>query len=121
MLDQCLDRGAISIEGDQLTLEKISSLPWTLHPAVLVTELDGEAQATQEAKDLVGQVRTSEELDALGAEHFGTAVVVGELAYTVRPGFVMHCSELAIPGAPSVVDVLQEWDKLFESLPPVSA
>lgn len=117
MLDQCLDSGAISIEGDQLTLQEVPRLPWTLHPAVLVTELDADEQAPPEAKALVGQVRTSEELDALGAEHFGTAVVVGELAYTVRPGFVVFCPDLAQEGAPPIPDVLQAWDDLFQKLP----
>lgn len=121
MLDQCLDSGAISIDGDQLTLERCATVPWTLHPAVLVTELDGEDEATPQAKELVGQVRTSEELDALGAEHFGTAVVVGDLAYTVRPGFVVDSPALAQPGAPAVPDVLQAWSELFERLDLASA
>lgn len=109
--DECLDSGAIQTDGVQLTLEALPELNWTLRPAVLVTELDEDGpEPPPSAKELVGRVCTSEDLDKLNAEHFGTAVVIGDLAYTVRPGFVIFAEEIRQAGGLGVQDVLQLWD-----------
>lgn len=84
-LDQWLDAGAAAVAGDRLTLRGQDGVVWRIEPSVYVVSYDSTAPGGDE---LVGRVKTSGELDRLGAEHFGTAVVIGDFAFTVKPGYL---------------------------------
>ena len=62
---------------------------------------------------LVGCVKSSQELAQMGAEHYDTSVVLGEQAYTVQPGFI------AVPvGADGTETLLDAgaWQQLVGTL-----
>lgn len=56
-------------------------------PAVYFERVDGNEADTH---DVVGSVKTTQELAQIGAEHYETSVVLGDAAYTVRPGFLCN-------------------------------
>ncbi|MBX5481784.1 MAG: hypothetical protein IRZ16_08070 [Myxococcaceae bacterium] len=58
--------------------------PFPVHPAVHFTRL----VSGQDEKKLLSRVKTQEQLEALGADHFADSVVLGETAYEVVPGYV---------------------------------
>ena len=67
----------------------------------------------QDPYQVVGCVKSSLELAQMGAEHFDTSVVLGELAYTVEPGF------LAVPVGPDGTETLMDgaaWGRLRTTL-----
>lgn len=65
-------------------------------PAVYFERVDGN---DADPHDIIGSVKSTQELAQLGAEHYETSVVLGDAAYTVRPGFM--CS-LARPDGVAV-------------------
>ena len=86
-----------------------------INPAVYFERVDG---SEPDAYQLVGTVKSAQELAQMGAEHYADSVVVGDYAYTVKPGF------LAVPvGADGTETVLDStaWGRLlggFEALAP---
>lgn len=71
-----------------------------INPAVFFDRVDG---SEADAFDVVGKVKTSQELAAMDAEHYDTSVVLGDAAYTVVPGVVATAvdargSELPLDG-----------------------
>lgn len=89
VIDRWLDDGRAQLEGDLLRLPALEAgAPgWTLflNPAVLFEGLQGPAS---DAGQLVGTVRTVQDLGAMGGEHAENTAVIGPATYTVRPGFV---------------------------------
>jgi hypothetical protein len=56
-----------------------------INPAVFFERIDGsEADVHQ----VVGKVKTAQELAQMGADHYESSVVMGDYAYTVVPGFL---------------------------------
>jgi hypothetical protein len=92
LVDHAMGAGRIQLEGDLLRLDA-GGTPAQLfiNPAVYFERVDG---GEHDPHGIVGTVKTSQELAQVGAEHYDTSVVMGELAYTVVPGF------LAVPVAP---------------------
>jgi hypothetical protein len=89
-LDRLLATGIASLEHDRLTMANEPTLEWKMEPAVYFSSLDNGVAGGEE---LVGRVKTSSELDGLGADHFGTAVLIGEYSFTVKPGYVGRCAQ----------------------------
>lgn len=77
-----------------------TGIDFFINPAVYFDRVDG---SEADACDVVGKVKTSQELAAMDAEHYDTSVVLGDAAYTVVPGVVATAvdargSELPIDG-----------------------
>jgi hypothetical protein len=96
LVDAWLAAGQVGLDGDFLHFPLAGSpgsqpFPLYIQPAVYFDRVDG---SDTDAYDVVGVVKTAGELAQLGAEHYDTSVVLGDYAYSVRPGF------LAIPVGP---------------------
>lgn len=86
LVDDWLSQGRIALNGDVLEIDA-GGTPASLHihPAVYFEHVDG---AEADPHQVVGCVKTSDELAQMGAEHYDTSVVMGDHAYTVKPGFI---------------------------------
>lgn len=107
LLDRWLASGRVRLDGDLLRLPaEAGGISLYLSPAVAFERLEG---AQSDPHQLVGSVRGAQELAQMGAELYDTSVVLGECAYSVRPGF------LAIPVGEGGVEALFEpgrWSHL---------
>jgi hypothetical protein len=112
-VDRWLAAGGLSVESDLMRLRAMPQVPFYIGPAVYFERIDG---AEADPYDIVGAVKTSQELSQIGADHYDTSVVLGEFAYTVRPGF------LAIPLSPDGTEAVLDgvgWGamlRIMESL-----
>ncbi|MBC8074364.1 MAG: hypothetical protein IAG13_38950 [Deltaproteobacteria bacterium] len=111
MVDAWLGAGRTRLDGDLLRLPaEAGAISLYLNPAVHVECIDG---ADVDGYGLVGTVRSTQELAQMGAELHDASVVLGEHAYTVRPGFV------AVPvgegGVEAMFDVAA-WNRLVATL-----
>lgn len=111
LVDQWLAEGMIQLDGELLRLAS-GAAPTSLFitQAVYFEQVDGD---DQDPYQVVGCVKSSLELVQMGAEHFDTSVVLGELAYTVVPGF------LAVPVGPDGTETLMDgasWGRLRGAL-----
>jgi hypothetical protein len=81
-LEAWLSSGKVHMVGETLFIE---GQPFALEGAVrFMTEVTG----TEEAQNLLGRVKTTAQLDALGGEHVSASVVLGDNAYEVIDGFL---------------------------------
>ena len=99
----CIDlwhsSGGIAIDGDHLRFHAVPSASLAINPSVYFERVD---TGDTDPYDIVGAVKTAQELAQMGAEHYERAVVLGEYAYTVNPGFV--ASPVGPDGAPVMLD-----------------
>jgi hypothetical protein len=107
LVDQWLGEGLVQLDGELMRVSA-GATPTSLFitPAVWFEQVDGD---DQDPYQVVGCVKSSLELAQMGAEHFDTSVVLGELAYTVLPGFV------AVPVGPDGTETLMDgasWGRL---------
>ena len=107
LVDQWLADGFVQLDGELLRVAA-GGAPTSLFitPAVYFEQVDGD---DADPYEVVGCVKSSVELAQMGAEHFDTSVVLGELAYTVEPGFV------AVPVGPDGTETLMDggsWGRL---------
>jgi hypothetical protein len=111
LLDRWIGNAAVELDGDLLRLQA-GGLPATLYinPAVYFEHIDGRPD---DPNDLVGTVKTAQDLGQIGAEHYDSSVVLGDEAYTVRPGFV--AVPLGADGTETVLDAAA-WMRLAASL-----
>jgi hypothetical protein len=84
LVDAWLSSGRVSLERDLLRLSGPPSVDLFINPAVWFEKIDG---GDADPHDVVGRVRTSQELAQMGADHYESSVVMGDYAYTVKPGF----------------------------------
>lgn len=75
-----LKEGKLVLAGESAT--------YPVKPAVHFTRL----VSGQDDRQLVSRVKTDEQLQALGADHFADSVVLGEAAYEVIPGYLTEVS-----------------------------
>jgi hypothetical protein len=111
LVDSWLTAGRVRLDGDLLRLEAVPT-PIQLHinPAVYFERVDG---SDPDPYAVVGCVKSAEELGQMGAEHYENSVIVGDHAYTVRPGF------LAIPVGADGTETLMDgptWGRLVQAL-----
>lgn len=114
LVDRWLVGGRIELDGDLL---RLANPPTSLfiNPAVFFERVDG---GDADPHQLVGCVKSSQELAQMGAEHYDTSVVLGEEAYTVQPGFI------AVPvGADGTETLLDAgaWQQLVGALSTMQA
>jgi hypothetical protein len=84
LVDAWLSSGGVSLEQDLLRLSGPPSVDLFINPAVWFEKIDG---GDADPHDVVGRVKTSQELAQMGADHYESSVVMGDFAYTVKPGF----------------------------------
>mgnify|MGYP001302384597 CR=1 FL=1 len=115
LIDQQLG-AALQLDGDMMHLQ-VPGGPMQLFisPAVLFVSVDGEGH---DSGQLVGCVKTAQELYQLGAEHYDTSAVVGDVAYTVAPGFIG--TPVGPGGTPTVLDP-GSWQRLSAFLQQLDA
>jgi hypothetical protein len=111
LVDRWLADGIITLDGDLLRMSAVGT-PTSLfiNPAVYFEQVDGDES---DPYQVVGCVKSSQELAQMGAEHYDTSVVLGELAYTVVPGFI------AVPVGPDGTETLMDgaaWARLQGAL-----
>ena len=81
-LETWLSAGRVHMVGETLFVE---GQPFALEGAVrFMTEVTG----AEEAHNLLGRVKTTAQLEALGGEHVSASVVLGDNAYEVIDGFL---------------------------------
>jgi hypothetical protein len=98
-IDRWLGAGGIAIDGDILRFHAVPRATLFINPSVYFVAIDG---GETDPYDVVGAVKTSQELAQMGAEHFQSSVVLGDCAYTVNPGFV--ASPVSGDGSPVMLD-----------------
>ncbi|GEM_PF-1195862 len=84
-IDRWLGNGGIVLDGDTLRLRGGPGIDLAIAPAVYFDQVEGRER---DPYDIVGSVKSAQELARMGAEHYDTSVVLGDFAYTVKPGFV---------------------------------
>jgi hypothetical protein len=84
-IDRWLGAGGIALEGDFMRFHAVPRMALYINPSVYFVRIDG---GEVDAYDIVGSVKTAQELAQMGADHFESSVVLGDFAYTVDPGFV---------------------------------
>jgi hypothetical protein len=83
-IDSWVAQGSVEFDGESLG-EPGRDPCVDLEPAVrFVREVSGEG----DPDDLVGRVRSVEEIRELGADHYRDSVIVGETAYEVVEGYI---------------------------------
>ena len=111
MVDAWLGAGRTRLDGDLLRLPaEAGAISLYLNPAVHVERIDGK---DADPYGLVGTVRSTQELAQMGGELYDASVVLGEHAYSVRPGY------LAIPVGEGGVEAMFDagaWSRLVGTL-----
>jgi hypothetical protein len=84
MLTQWSDQGKVRLEDTTLTLLQ-ENRTVKLKPAVRFTKtIDDSPDPNQ----LLGKVKSKEQLQEMGAEHYLDSVILGDVGYTVIEGFL---------------------------------
>ena len=83
-LDQWLHEGRIELTASELVI-RAEGRKYRIVEAVRIL---AEVSGGQDVHELIGKVRTVAYMTALGAELLGDSIVLGDLAYTVVPGFL---------------------------------
>ena len=84
-LDRWMSAGGASLEADLMKFHAAPGVSFYINPGVYFVSLDGGGA---DPYDIIGSVKTSHELAQLGGDHYDASVIIGESAYSVRPGFV---------------------------------
>ena len=101
-VESWIGEGRARLTQDSLTLEGHA---FTVASAVRFL---AEVTGSPDQADLVGRVKSREQLEALAAEHSGESVLLGDNAYQVSEGYL-----LGMQHAPLVGDPVQLLQKLF--------
>lgn len=90
-----LEDWAIADEADLVDGKVVVTKTKSTHSVVPAVHFMKLVSGGEDSNDLVGRVKTVEQLDALGAEHMMDSVILGETAYEVSPGYI---AEVRPPG-----------------------
>lgn len=83
-VDTWLQEGRIELDGEVMTLHPAGQ-QFRLETAVrFVSELTGEP----DPNDLLGRVKTLDQITGLSGEHCADSVIIGDNAYEVVEGFI---------------------------------
>ncbi len=111
LLDRWVAGGQAYLEGELLRLPPHpGGASVRLHPAVLFERTEG---ASADPLGLVGTVRATGDLAAMGAVHFDTSVVLADVAYQVKPGYLAVF--VGTGGIAALFDP-SEWTRLCATL-----
>lgn len=83
-LDNWTMEGRAALEGDRMTLIELGRA-FAMKPAVCFVKVTG---SDSDPNDLIGRVKSKDDIDAMGAEQFENSVILGDLAYDVIDGFI---------------------------------
>lgn len=83
-LDEWLEQGRVWLVGDELTLPP-EGRRFQLTSALRFL---AEVAETEDPHDLVGKVKTLEQVTAMNGEHYADSVILGDNAYQVVEGFI---------------------------------
>lgn len=83
-LDAWTAEERVDVQGDIMTLTA-DGRSFAIRPAVLFTRVSGPED---DPNGLVGTVRDVESLAGIGADHYMSSVILGEIAYDVQDGFL---------------------------------
>jgi hypothetical protein len=83
-LDEWLEQGRAALVGDELTVAP-EGRRFQLASALRFV---AEVAENSDPHDLVGKVKTLEQVSAIGGEHCADSVVLGDNAYQVVEGFL---------------------------------
>jgi hypothetical protein len=83
-LDEWLEQGRIALVDDEMTL-KPDGQRYRLSSAIRILS---ELTETADPYDLVGKVKTVEQITGLGGEHQADSLILGDNAYQVVEGFI---------------------------------
>lgn len=115
LIDEWLTHQQAELKGDILRISLDSGdIELFINPAVYFEQIDG---TESDVYDVVGRVKTSQELAQMGADHYETSVVIADHAYTVKPGFTAVVVDQQ--GQIQNLDEAQ-WHKLVAHLEAVS-
>jgi hypothetical protein len=82
-LDEWVEQQRVELSGNEMTLD--DGRRFMLAEGVCFAEVvGGEA----DPNDLIGRVKSKAQLDEMGAEHFPGSVIVGDVGYEVKDGFI---------------------------------
>ena len=111
LIDRWLSEGWIQLEGELLKLTAGgAATSLFINPAVFFERVDG---GDEDPYQVVGCVKSSQELSQMSADHIESSVLMGDQAYTVEPGFV------AVPVGPDGTETLMDgpsWARLRDAL-----
>ena len=82
-MDRWTTDGKVTIDGQRMELPAFGR-SFRLRSAVYVTRV---VSGNEDSHQLVGKVKTEEQLAKLGAEAYATSVILGEVAYECEQGF----------------------------------
>jgi len=88
-LDEWLEQGRIALVDDEMTL-KPDGQRYRLLSAIRILE---EVAEGSDPYDLVGKVKTIEQITGMGGEHCADSLVLGDNAYQVVEGFIGESHE----------------------------
>ena len=83
-LDEWLEQGRIALVDDEMTL-KPDGQRYRLSSAIRIL---AEVAEGTDPHDLVGKVKTNEQIVSLGGDHQADSLVLGDNAYQVVDGFI---------------------------------
>lgn len=83
-IDSWSAQDKIALDGDEMTLVD-DGRSFEIEPAVYFVKVAGDEE---DAQDLIGKVKTEEDVVALGGDVYMNSVILGEIAYDVKSGFV---------------------------------
>jgi hypothetical protein len=109
-VDRWLGLGGIVLEGDLLRFTAVPEPYLFINPSVYFERIDG---SDTDPYDIVGAVKTAQELAQMGADHYESSVVLGDFAYTVKPGFI--ATPVGPDGSPLMLDGAR-WGRLVGAM-----
>jgi hypothetical protein len=109
-IDRWLGLGGLVIEGDLMRFTAVPDTSLFITPSVYFERIDG---SDTDPYDIVGAVKTAHELAQMGADHYESSVVLGDFAYTVKPGFVSV--PVGPDGSPLMIDGVR-WGRLVNMM-----
>ena len=91
----------------------IATLIREAYPAQVPELLGAPQWVTSDPYDIIGAVKTAQELAQMGAEHWENSVVLSDFAYTVKPGFI--ATPVGDDGSPVMLDGTR-WGQLVGAM-----
>lgn len=115
IIDRWHATGGIAIVGDLLRFHAVPYVTLFINPSVYFERIDG---GEADPYDIIGAVKTAQELAQMGAEHWENSVVLSDFAYTVKPGFI--ASPVGEDGSPMMLDAGM-WTQLVGAMEALGA
>jgi hypothetical protein len=109
-IDHWLGSGGVVLDGELLRFQALPGSSLFINPGVYFERIDGN---DADPYDIVGSVKSAQELAQMGGDHYDNAVVLGEYAYTVKPGFI--ATPVGADGSEAMLDG-RSWGQLLYAM-----